>query len=156
MVPGAGRLQNERRTWWQILRVAGGLALLAWRRVDFPIEALVAEAGDSADNPIAVAIETGRGLWVAALRETGRLRRLLARHDTAMRGTVFSHSGQRCARASAHRASASLIKRAAERVSTSRSLASSAIAVRSSMSSARSLDVPSPSGAFTHRPGVPS
>jgi Transposase len=33
---------------------------------------LLAEAGDSADNPIPVAIETDRGLWVAALRETGR------------------------------------------------------------------------------------
>jgi hypothetical protein len=32
------------------------------RRVDVPIEALVAEAGDSADNPIAVAIGTDRGL----------------------------------------------------------------------------------------------
>jgi len=54
----------------------------------------VAEAGDSADNRIAVAIETGRGLWVAALSETGRLRRLITRHDTAMRGTVLSHSGR--------------------------------------------------------------
>jgi hypothetical protein len=51
MVPGAGRVQDERRTWRQILRGGGGLVLLAWRRVDFPIEALVAEAGDSADNP---------------------------------------------------------------------------------------------------------
>jgi transposase len=33
---------------------------------------LLAEAGDSADDPIPVAIETDRGLWVAALRETGR------------------------------------------------------------------------------------
>jgi len=38
----------------------------ACSRVDFPIEALVAEAGDTADNPIAVAIETDRGLRVAA------------------------------------------------------------------------------------------
>jgi transposase len=34
---------------------------------------LLAEAGDSADNPIPVAIETDHGLWVAALRETGRV-----------------------------------------------------------------------------------
>src|SRR6202453_1572887 len=27
MVPGAGRVQNERRTWWQILRGGGGMAL---------------------------------------------------------------------------------------------------------------------------------
>jgi transposase len=33
---------------------------------------LLAEAGDSADEPIPVAIETDRGLVVAALRETGR------------------------------------------------------------------------------------
>lgn len=35
--------------------------------------ALLAEAGDSAAHPIPVAIETDRGLWVAALRETGRM-----------------------------------------------------------------------------------
>ena len=33
---------------------------------------LLAEAGDSAENPIPVAIETSRGLMVAALRATGR------------------------------------------------------------------------------------
>ncbi|ATL69866.1 IS110 family RNA-guided transposase [Nocardia terpenica] len=33
---------------------------------------LLAEAGDSSDEPIPVAIETDRGLWVAALRATGR------------------------------------------------------------------------------------
>ena len=33
---------------------------------------LLAEAGDSAKHPIPVAIETDRGLWMAALRETGR------------------------------------------------------------------------------------
>ncbi|WP_319451250.1 MULTISPECIES: IS110 family transposase [unclassified Mycobacterium] len=33
---------------------------------------LLAEAGDSAADPIPVSIETDRGLWVAALRETGR------------------------------------------------------------------------------------
>jgi transposase len=32
----------------------------------------LAEAGDSAKHPIPVAIETDRGLWMAALRETGR------------------------------------------------------------------------------------
>ncbi len=34
---------------------------------------LLAEAGDSAKHPIPVAIETDRGLWVAALRETERV-----------------------------------------------------------------------------------
>jgi hypothetical protein len=34
---------------------------------------LLAEAGDSAEHLIPVAIETDRGLWVAALRETGRV-----------------------------------------------------------------------------------
>ena len=33
----------------------------------------MAEAGDTAKHPIPVAIETDRGLWVAALRETGRV-----------------------------------------------------------------------------------
>jgi hypothetical protein len=33
---------------------------------------LLVEAGDSAENPIPVAIETSRGLMVAALRATGR------------------------------------------------------------------------------------
>jgi transposase len=33
---------------------------------------LLAEAGDTAGSPIPVAIETDRGLWVAALRATGR------------------------------------------------------------------------------------
>lgn len=34
---------------------------------------LLAEAGDIAKQPIPVGIETDRGLWVAALRETGRV-----------------------------------------------------------------------------------
>jgi transposase len=34
---------------------------------------LLAEAGDSAEHPIPVGIETDHGLWVAALRETGRV-----------------------------------------------------------------------------------
>jgi len=34
---------------------------------------LLAQAGDSADDPIPVGIETDHGLWVAALRETGRV-----------------------------------------------------------------------------------
>jgi transposase len=34
---------------------------------------LLAEAGDSAEHPIPVAIETDHGLWVAALRSTGRV-----------------------------------------------------------------------------------
>jgi len=35
--------------------------------------ALLAEAGDTAEHPIPVGIETDRGLFVAALRETGRV-----------------------------------------------------------------------------------
>ena len=34
---------------------------------------LLAEAGDNVEHPIPVAIETDRGLWMAALRETGRV-----------------------------------------------------------------------------------
>ena len=34
---------------------------------------LLAEAGDTAEHPIPVAIETDHGLWVAALRSTGRV-----------------------------------------------------------------------------------
>ena len=34
---------------------------------------LLAQAGDSREHPIPVGIETDRGLWVAALRETGRV-----------------------------------------------------------------------------------
>jgi transposase len=34
---------------------------------------LLAQAGDSAEDPIPVAIETDRGLWVVAVRETGRV-----------------------------------------------------------------------------------
>ncbi len=34
---------------------------------------LLAEAGDTVDDPIPVGIETDRGLWVAALRATGRV-----------------------------------------------------------------------------------
>ena len=37
------------------------------------LTAMLAEAGDSEDVPIPVAIETSRGLLVAALRATGRL-----------------------------------------------------------------------------------
>jgi Transposase len=52
--------------------------LLAKRRIDDSLEgftellALLAEAGDTAEDPIPVAIETPRGLLVAALRETPR------------------------------------------------------------------------------------
>jgi hypothetical protein len=50
MVPGAARLQNERRTWWQIPRVRRwhGVAR-ACRGVDAPIGALVGEAGDTVE-----------------------------------------------------------------------------------------------------------
>ena len=34
---------------------------------------LLADAGDTANDPIPVGIETDRGLWIAALRETGRV-----------------------------------------------------------------------------------
>jgi transposase len=52
--------------------------LVAKRRIAETVDgfnqlvALLAEAGDSADTPIPVAIETPRGLLVAALRATGR------------------------------------------------------------------------------------
>src|SRR6202040_4321584 len=65
-------------------------------------------------------------------------------------------------RGQAHRRIASLTQRAAERLSTSRSIASSAFSLRSRFSSSRSfsLNGPSPSRArrsrFTHRPSVPS
>ncbi len=52
--------------------------LIAKRRIEESVEGfaelltLLAEAGDSAEAPIPVAIETSRGLLVAALRATGR------------------------------------------------------------------------------------
>src|SRR5438270_8977903 len=52
--------------------------LIAKRRIGESVEdfaellTLLAEAGDSAEEPIPVAIETSRGLMVAALRATGR------------------------------------------------------------------------------------
>jgi len=52
--------------------------LVAKRRIKETVEgfaeltAMLAEAGDSAEGPIPVAIETPRGLLVAALRATGR------------------------------------------------------------------------------------
>ncbi|BBZ53077.1 mini-circle putative transposase for IS117 [Mycolicibacterium phocaicum] len=53
-VVARGRVNND---------AAGFTALLA----------LLAEVGDSAEHPIPVGIETDRGLFVAALRETGRV-----------------------------------------------------------------------------------
>jgi hypothetical protein len=53
-------------------------ALVAKRRIDESVEgvaeftAMLAAAGDSAEQPIPVAIETPRGLLVAVLRGTGR------------------------------------------------------------------------------------
>jgi transposase len=52
--------------------------LVAKRRIKETVEgfaelaAMLAEAGDNAEDPIPVAIETPRGLLVAALRATGR------------------------------------------------------------------------------------
>jgi|SRR5947209_20348251 hypothetical protein len=52
--------------------------LIAKRRIGESVEGfaelltLLAEAGDSPEEPIPVAIETSRGLLVAALRATGR------------------------------------------------------------------------------------
>ena len=52
--------------------------LIAKRRIGESVEdftallTLLAEVGDSAEEPIPVAIETSRGLLVAALRATGR------------------------------------------------------------------------------------
>jgi transposase len=59
LVDGAGTLIAKRR----ISDDAVGFAALI---------TLLAEAGDSADDPIPVAIETSRGLLVACLRATGR------------------------------------------------------------------------------------
>jgi transposase len=59
VVDGAGTLIAKRR----ISDDATGFAVLI---------TLLAEAGDSADDPIPVAIETSRGLLVACLRATGR------------------------------------------------------------------------------------
>ena len=53
-VVARGRVDND----------AGGFAQLL---------TLLAEAGDTAKHPIPVGIETDRGLWVAALRATGRV-----------------------------------------------------------------------------------
>jgi transposase len=53
--------------------------LIARRRVDndasgfADLLTMLAEAGDTAASPIPVGIETDRGLWVAALRATGRV-----------------------------------------------------------------------------------
>jgi hypothetical protein len=61
-----------------IALIDGGGALLAKRRIEESIDGLVeltamlAAAGDSAEAPIAVAIETPRGLLVAVLRASGR------------------------------------------------------------------------------------
>ena len=59
LVDGEGRLIGKRR----IAETLDGFAELA---------AMLAEAGDHAEEPIPVAIETPRGLLVAALRATGR------------------------------------------------------------------------------------
>ena len=53
--------------WWP----AGGSATT--RRASRQLLTMLAQAGDSASDPIPVGIETDRGLWVAALRETGRV-----------------------------------------------------------------------------------
>src|SRR6201984_3262623 len=53
--------------WWR----AGGSAMT--RPALRGLWTVLAEAGDSAKDPIPVGIETDRGLWVAALRETGRV-----------------------------------------------------------------------------------
>ena len=61
-----------------IALVDGEGTLIAKRRIsDDPagfaaLIMLLADAGDSADDPIPVAIETSRGLLVACLRATGR------------------------------------------------------------------------------------
>jgi Transposase len=58
--------------------VDGDGRVVARRRVDndasgfAQLLTLLAEAGDTAEHPIPVAMETDRGLWVAALRATGR------------------------------------------------------------------------------------
>jgi transposase len=59
VVDSEGRVVARRR----VDNNAGGFAELL---------TLLADAGDTADSPIPVAIETDHGLWVAALRATGR------------------------------------------------------------------------------------
>ncbi len=59
VVDGDGRVVGRRR----VGNDAAGFAELL---------TLLAEAGDSPEHPIPVAIETDHGLWVAALRATGR------------------------------------------------------------------------------------
>jgi hypothetical protein len=59
VVDSEGRVVARRR----VDNDAGGFAELL---------TLLADAGDTADSPIPVAIETDHGLWVAALRATGR------------------------------------------------------------------------------------
>jgi hypothetical protein len=59
LVDADGQLVAKRR----IIDDADGFALLLH---------LFADAGDSAESPIPLAIETGRGLLVASLRATGR------------------------------------------------------------------------------------
>lgn len=60
VIDGDGRVVVRRR----VSNDAAGFAALL---------TLLAEAGDSAAEPIPIGIETDRGLWVAALRETGRV-----------------------------------------------------------------------------------
>jgi transposase len=60
VVNGDGRVVGRRR----VGNDAAGFAELL---------TLLAEAGDSPEHPIPVAIETDHGLWVAALRATGRV-----------------------------------------------------------------------------------
>jgi transposase len=60
VVDGDGRVVARRRVSNDAAGFAQALTLLA-------------EAGEDRDDPIPVGIETDRGLWVAALRETGRV-----------------------------------------------------------------------------------
>ena len=60
MIDGDGRVVGRRR----VGNDAAGFAELL---------TLLAETGDSPEHPIPVAIETDHGLWVAALRATGRV-----------------------------------------------------------------------------------
>ncbi len=79
----AGRERGDRHLkfyeTWDNLVIDGDGHIVARARVSndaagfAALLTLLAQAGDSATNPIPVGIETDRGLWVAALRETGRV-----------------------------------------------------------------------------------
>jgi hypothetical protein len=65
-------LRKNGAPWRQVL-INGGWMPLPEPGAGLTSRWLLAEAGDSPDDPIPVGIETDRGLRVGALRETGRV-----------------------------------------------------------------------------------